>query len=376
RRIKNNDGTISYGDQDVTDFNVGVIEVERGRTYIDSTIVIKHYPDGSSRSITTRYIYNDRENTTLDQFPDETKIAGSLHRPSGTVVECAGTKIEKYDLLGENIKNLGKYFTNYKNQSLRALPVISRVKVDGRVFTTRNYYESFGDNLLPRRMVTVGHDGSTVIDEMSVTAYNTCRQPQRIVRRGRPTMVYTYQTDGMGLASSCIDGTELKNTYTYKSLVGYTSITTPAGNKTQYQYTGSRLTGILDRDGKLVKGYEYHLFDPQEFVHGYIRERQYLNSAGTASVTTTSLFDSYGEQYATIAGAASAPGVDIVSFTALDAIGRQRRQYLPFTIPSDYSYQELALFGDSIAKSFSDDAVPFSEAIFKAGSSSATPVIT
>ena len=52
-------------------------------------------------------------------------------------------------------------------------------------------------------------------------------------------------------------------TYTYDTLVGMTSSTDPKGMTTYYEYDGlQRLMNIKDKDGNIVKNYQYH-FEPQ-----------------------------------------------------------------------------------------------------------------
>ncbi|MDE6581173.1 MAG: hypothetical protein K2K47_01415, partial [Duncaniella sp.] len=374
------DGRDHYIDG-LNDFNIGIAYVERGRTYLDSTIVIKYFPDGSSRRIETRYVYPDRDLASVrNVFPDEGSDIheGSLHRPVGTIVKCAGTTIAKYDLLSDHISTHGT-----GNSMIHTLPVLSRTIVNNKEFTSSVYYSYFNTNpklyLLPSRYETVGKDGEPIIDWLAVDGYNSRRQPLKVRRHASPTMVYTYQADGQALDSIIIDGTKLIKRYTHQPLVGYTSATSPAGNTTYYEYSGSRLSRILDRDHKPVKAYEYHLFSPDDHGHGYIRETTFLDDRGETSMSARQIFDCYGEQYATIAENASAPNVDIVNFTRLDALGRPVRQYLPFTFTGsdeDLSYQELTAYGDSIARSFYSDQVPYTATEYIRGSASTTPAIT
>ncbi|MDE6415591.1 MAG: hypothetical protein K2K68_00995, partial [Duncaniella sp.] len=213
----------------------------------------------------------------------------------------------------------------------------------------------------------------------AVDSYNSRRQPLKVRRHASPTMVYTYQADGQALKKIQIDGTSIIKNYTHQPLVGYTSATSPAGNTTYYEYSGSRLSRILDRDRNPVKAYEYNLFSPDDYGHGYIRETTFLGVGGQQPMSARQIFDCYGEQYATIAENASAPNVDIVNFTRLDALGRPVRQYLPFTFTGsdeDLSYQELTAYGDSIARSFYSDRTPYTATEYIRGSASTTPAIT
>ncbi|MDE6485329.1 MAG: hypothetical protein K2L14_08040, partial [Duncaniella sp.] len=361
--------------ENITDFISGRAFVERGRTYLDSTIIIKYFPDGSSRRIDTRYVYPDRDLASVKNvFPDEESYIheGSLHRPVGTIVKCAGTTIAKYDLLSDHISTYGTF-----GSLTRTLPVISRTIVNNsREFSTYVHYGKFGSNLLPSRYETLGKDGEPIIDWLAVDSYNSRRQPLKVRRHASPTMVYSYQADGQALSSIAIEGTSLKKLYTHQPLVGYTSATSPAGNTTYYEYSGSRLSRILDRDHNPVKAYEYHLFSPDDYGHGYIRETTYLAAGGKQPMSALQIFDSYGEQYATIAENASAPNVDIVNFSRLDALGRPVRQYLPFPAASGYDRQALTLRADSIARSFYSDTTPFTATEYIHGSASTTPAIT
>ena len=49
-------------------------------------------------------------------------------------------------------------------------------------------------------------------------------------------------------------------TYTYKPLVGITSITDPSGHSVYYEYNDSgKLKVIRDDKGKVLKSYDYHI---------------------------------------------------------------------------------------------------------------------
>ena len=72
-------------------------------------------------------------------------------------------------------------------------------------------------------------------------------------------------------------------------------------NISHVRSNGSRLSRISDRDENPVKAYDYHLFSPEDYIHGYIRETTFLQAAGKDSMSAVQLFDCYGEQYATIA---------------------------------------------------------------------------
>ncbi|MBD5343379.1 MAG: hypothetical protein HDR90_00105, partial [Bacteroides sp.] len=380
KSINNNTGYVYGGDEH--DFAKGIAEVKSFRTYLDSTIVIKYFPDGSSRQLATRYLYPDRDSALVkNAFPDEESDihSGTLHRPVGTIMKCAGTTIAKYDLLSEHLSTHGT-----RSSSIRTLPVISRTIVNNsKEFTTSVYYSLFNTYpkwyLLPSRYETVGKDGEPIIDWLAVDSYNSRRQPLKVRRMASPTMTYTYQDDGQSLKSIAIDGTSLVKSYTHQPLVGYTSATSPAGNTTYYEYSGSRLSRILDRDRNPIKAYEYHLFSPDDYGHGFIRETTYLAAGAKQPMSARQIFDCYGEQYATIAENASAPNVDIVNFSRLDALSRPVRQYLPFTFTGsddDLSYQELAVYGDSIARSFYSDRRPYTSTQYFSGSTSTTPAIT
>ncbi|MDE5829187.1 MAG: hypothetical protein K2H48_04270, partial [Duncaniella sp.] len=155
KSVNNNTGYVYGGDEH--DFAKGVAKVKSFRTYLDSTIVIKYFPDGSSRQLATRYVYPDRDIASVkNAFPDEENDihAGALHRPVGTIVKCAGTTIAKYDLLSEHLSTHGT-----RSSSIRTLPVISRTIVNNsKEFTTSVYYSLFNTSpkwyLLPSRYET------------------------------------------------------------------------------------------------------------------------------------------------------------------------------------------------------------------------------
>ncbi|MDE6415839.1 MAG: hypothetical protein K2K68_02280 [Duncaniella sp.] len=190
RRITYNKNGYYVNGGDKDDLATGIATVKSFRTYLDSTIIIKYFPDGSSRRIETRYVYPDRDLASVKNvFPDEESDihAGKLHRPVGTIVKCAGTTIAKYDLLSDHISTYGALDTLN-----RTLPVISRTIINNsKEFSTYIHYKKFYSNLLPSRYETVGKDGEPVIDWLAVDSYNSRRQPLKVRRHASPTMVYT-----------------------------------------------------------------------------------------------------------------------------------------------------------------------------------------
>lgn len=183
-------------------------------------------------------------------------------------------------------------------------PVIkeSAVTHDGEVINevTTNYAESTTKQLiLPSSIQSNSSENNSLRTEVTFDQYNTKGSIQQITVDGMPT-VYLWAYSGLylvaeiknttydvaeaalvevGLSSASMLGSilapditkldklrsvaSLKNalitTYTYKPLVGMTSMTDPRGVVTTYEYDSfGRLSKVKDANGKVINSYDYH----------------------------------------------------------------------------------------------------------------------
>ncbi|MBA9073220.1 RHS repeat-associated protein [Flavobacterium gossypii] len=172
--------------------------------------------------------------------------------------------------------------------------------------------------------------------------------------------------------------------YTYKPLVGVSTVIDLKGDRNYYDYDGfDRLTSVKDRNGKLLSENKYHYrtsFTDQNSIEtiAYKIETSSSLSSPTAAQAMQSItyFDGLGRPIQQRAHRQSGSGKDLVTPIVYDAIGRHNREYLPYpsataTLAYDGNAETAAsqYYGNTPAPpipGFETTANPFSEKLFEA----------
>lgn len=173
----------------------------------------------------------DTENSLIPQRG--IAISNPYVNTSGTVVQNTGLKLETT-------------YLSY-DQSANPTTILSKGNVTdalywghgGQYVTTRiqNYSQTQLDNNSILKQQLNQLDSYRIIDDSNRAAFITCNQA---IRNSLPANTLT-------------------TTYTYRPLVGVSSITDPKGNTVYYEYDSfNRLKQVKDQDGKILSANEYH----------------------------------------------------------------------------------------------------------------------
>ncbi|PKD18023.1 hypothetical protein APR41_18085 [Salegentibacter salinarum] len=182
-----------------------------------------------------------------------------------------------------------------ENQHRTATPIQTVTKKNGStIYIKRNNYDDFHGQTLQSSLETQKGSGD-MEERITYSDYDISGNPQEVSKTNGPNVIYiwgyereypvakienAFLTDVLNLVdinllndpstSELIMKEELEKirtglpqsmvtTYTYKPLVGLTSITDPSGLVTTYNYDDfNRLRFIKDDDWKILKEYDYH----------------------------------------------------------------------------------------------------------------------
>lgn len=375
---------------DVNDVNHGIVRITTGRMICDSSAVVRHYPGGKNRTVTTTRDYRGvpgplrfhtiLSNNIIDltcyhhpgRFGDSAAVTiGKYHtKPLATKVSCGSSSISSYDLRAENVER--RFFSDATQRGLRHLPVATKWVIDGTrdSITRANLYGIFncGGRCLTRPVAQAIIHGADTVDCLRFGGYDRFGQPSSSTTKGITTQ---YSRDNWGNLTSKRVGA-LTWTYTHSPMIGCESVTSPSGMKRLYDYSGTRLASESDQSGNVLKEYAYALrgVSPDYNAVNSIAVTTRLDESRTS--TSTTYHDGLGQPTSTIADESGL----VSTATIYDALGRPVRTYAPFTgdgarpiTPSELHRAAVADLGDArpyVENSY-DGVDPAPKAIYPAG---------
>lgn len=256
------------------------------RVEIKSTTTAENCQDGKNIVRTKNYFYNPN-NHQVSQIDENTSLSGQIQRTRITY-SADGT-----DAISKSMKNLHRlndvmktekllvengnerslktdrtnYTSLYRSGSNHYLPSSFSTSIGDNTLETRAYY-SYDDSLNVRSITIDGmetvyiwsYKGQYPIAKIEGLTYS---QVESAV--GASTIA-SLLTESEPTAKEIVDlRTKISGikgfitTYTYKPLIGITSLTMPNGLKTTYQYDGfGRLIKVLDHNGKVISTNKYN----------------------------------------------------------------------------------------------------------------------
>ena len=342
RNTIDNVGHVNYGD----------IKVKSKRIIHTGSSLTRHYGEGRERTRRTHYHYDlvERPQEPLELAPWLKSKASVptewVHpgfgrvgrnpfselekpaRPYGVTHSCLGDSVSEYVLyIGESPAAESYEF----EKDPWYLPVARRQIAHGKgaadTVDTRIKYGRFYGGLRP---VSEGikHKGMP-LDSVSYTAYSCLGLPTAMTRRDGSEYAMTWDAYG-NLTSRMLVGPGLESRYTYKPLVGCTSITYPSGRRKYFSYDNGRLSQVRNSANEPVASYGYTMANPG-LNWGAQGENAVTTTAYTAAgkAVTKAVYDGFGMKTADIAEGFGGGGVDVVTATEYDALDRAVKLWQP-----------------------------------------------
>ena len=356
--------------QDNTDFNYGNTAVKWTTWLPDTVTTVRTFPDGSTRTSGTRFLYTGSAvfpilipggGGTIElppgfQFPVDTAVvkpAPGLVHPHcpfradsitsqayrytlfGTRTTSAGHTTEHYMARAQNVTT--DFFRSAAERGLRSLPVQEIWVVDGRDTITRNYeYGRFG-GVTRLTAATITGRGGAVMDHLSVGGYTHLGRPTSVKKMASPTEHYGWGYSGDLLVSRTTGddtGPQLTSTFTHSPLIGCTSMRAPDGLRTFYAYRGSRLYLVLDNNRELLTRYDYAAFgDTNIFSEpaqcNRVTATVYPDGPSSTPSVTETITDGFGQTIGELSRDFGSEGDVLASLTRYDALNRPLRVWRP-----------------------------------------------
>ena len=306
----------------------GAIRADCSRALCTEVRKTNFYDDGKSRQTSTSFLYEWSEKSHPGHFGDSLAVDTNFFRtlPLCVTYKCGADSVSRYDLYSGDIDR-----TYFQDMPDRYLPVAQKwIAAEGgrrdSLETAWLYGKFHGMTRAVRE--TVSRHGS-VLDMAAYTAYDALGLPTAMTRRDGSEYAMTW--DGYGnLTSRMLVGPGLESRYTYKPLVGCTSITYPSGRRKYFSYDNGRLSQVRNSANEPVASYGYTMANPG-LNWGAQGENAVTTTAYTAAgkAVTKAVYDGFGMKTADIAEGFGGGGVDVVTATEYDALDRAVKLWQP-----------------------------------------------
>lgn len=209
--------------------------------------------------------------------------------------------------------------------------------------------------------------------ETTTVTYNTLLRPTKVDMPGEAYIKYGWDITGKHIISKTVNSEEGKTEYTWKDLVGLTSIKDPTGQITRYEYDSEgRLTGVRDSDSSLVVSYDISIMSQSESPQNRATTLRHLSEDGSVKIGDSEFYNGLGYLCQTISESASGDGKGLITPIEHDSMFRpDSKSYLPFPsnsgiwiIDSQATEKQSQWYSSNY-----HDSRPFAERSFERGSS-------
>ena len=321
----------------------GAIRADCSRALCTEVRKTNFYDDGKSRQTFTSFLYEWSEKSHPSHFGDSVAVDTNFFRtlPLCVTYKCGADSVSRYDLYSGDIDR-----TYFQDMPDKYLPVAQKwIAAEGgrrdSLETAWLYGKFHGMTRAVRE--TVSRHGS-VLDMAAYTAYDALGLPTAMTRRDGSEYAMTWDAYG-NLTSRMLVGPGLESRYTYKPLVGCTSITYPSGRRKYFSYDNGRLSQVRNSANEPVASYGYTMANPG-LNWGAQGENAVTTTAYTAAgkAVTKAVYDGFGMKTADIAEGFGGGGVDVVTATEYDALDRAVKLWQP--APADTA-AAAGFYGDT-----------------------------
>ena len=349
---------------DVCHVNYGEVKVRSKRIIHTGTTVTRHYADGMERTSRTHYHYDlvERPQKPLELAPwlkSKASVPTEWVRPGFEEAhKNPFSELEKpakpygvtHSCLGDSVSEYVMYISESSVLKIEELenapwylPVARRQIAHGKgaadTVDTRIEYGRFHGGLRPVGE-GIRHKGA-LIDSVSYSSYNVLGLPGAMQKRDGSEYAMTWDAYG-NLTSRRLVGPGLESSYTYKPLVGCTSVTYPSGRRKYFSYDNGRLSQVRNSANEPVASYGYTMANPG-LNWGAQGENAVTTTARTASgeAVSRAVYDGFGMKTADIV---TLDGADVVTATEYDALDRAVKLWQP--APTDTA-AAAGFYGDT-----------------------------
>lgn len=206
--------------------------------------------------------------------------------------------------------------------------------------------------------------------ETTNISYNTMLHPYKVTMPGGAYIKYGWDNAGKHIISRTANSLENETKYSWKDLIGLTSIKDPSGLITWYGYNQKgRLTEIRDSDSTRVVSYDIYLMTEGGDAFNRIRTFKHLTEDGTEYTCDLEFYNSLGYLDQTILDAGSGDGNDIITPYKWDQIHKTDIQsYLPYPGIGNWrrNWKVLSDQQKWYSDNFNDDR-PYTERTYESG---------
>lgn len=168
--------------------------------------------------------------------------------------------------------------------------------------------------------------------ETTAVTYDSLLRPTKVDMPGDAYIKYDWDNTGKYIIRKTVNSEEGKTEYTWKDLIGLTSIKDPTGQITRYEYNDKgKLTGVRDSDSSLVVSYDTHLWSEGGSSQNRKTILRHLSEGDSVMVGESEFYNGLGYLFQTISESKSGNGDDLITNIEYDSMFRpDSKSYLPY----------------------------------------------